>query len=245
MKDRVLTAHRRLFLPILVVLALAWPLPGHAQAGGATQPLESIAAAAEDHARQLAQDLGLDDAEVRAGSLDNRLRLKQCELPLETFSNDNNLRGGRTTVGVRCSGAAPWTLYVPVGVTAYTWIVLVDGPLPRGTVLNASHLRREQRPLNALPPQYLTNLDQAIGRTLTRAVSGATVASPNMLQTRDLIAKGQDVMILATGAKVQVRMAGVALQKGQEGDRIDVKNTSSGKTVQAVVVDGATVQVPL
>lgn len=245
MKDRVLTAHRRLLLPILVALVLAFPLPGHGQAGAVTQPLDSIAAAAEGHARQLARDLGLADAEVRAGSLDARLRLKQCELPLETFSNDNNLRGGRTTVGVRCSGSAPWTLYVSVAVTAYTYIVLVDGPLPRGTVLNASHLRREQRPLTALPPQYLTDIEQALGRVLTRAVSGATVASPNMLQTRDLVAKGQDVTILATGANVQVRMAGVALQKGQEGERIDVKNTSSGRTVQAVVVDGATVQVSL
>lgn len=244
MNARILTAHRRLLLPILVSLALAFPLPGHGQSGG-TQPLDTIAAAAEGHARQLAQDLGLSDADIRAGALDTRLRLKQCELPLETFSNDNNLRGGRTTVGVRCSGAAPWTLYVPVAITAYTYIVLVDGPLPRGTVLNASHLRREQRPLNALPPQYLTDVDQALGRTLTRAVTGTTIASPNLLQTRDLVAKGQDVTILATGATVQVRMAGVALQKGQQGERIDVKNTSSGKTVQAVIVDGATVQVPL
>jgi flagella basal body P-ring formation protein FlgA len=245
MNDRLLTAPRRLLPPILVALALACPLQGLGQTQAATQPLETIAAAAEQHARQFAKAQGLADAEVRAGSLDPRLRLKLCEAPLETFSNDNALRGGRTTVGVRCTGAAPWTLYVPVNVTAYTYIVLVDGPLPRGTVLNASHLRREQRPLHALPPQYLTDIDQAVGRTLTRAVSGATVASPNMLQTRDLVAKGQEVTILATGAKVQVRMAGVALQKGQQGERIDVKNTSSGKTVQAVIVDGGTVQVAL
>lgn len=245
MKACLPSAHRRLLLPILVALALAFPLPGHGQADAAVQPLDTIASAAEQHARGLLQNQGLADATVQANALDGRLRLKRCDSPLETFSNDNNLRGGRTTVGVRCNGAAPWTLYVPVAITASIYIVMVDGPLPRGTVLNASHLRREQRPLSALPPQYLTEIDDALGRTLTRAVTGATIASPNMLQTRDLISKGQDVTILATGTKVQVRMAGVALQKGQQGERIDVKNASSGKTVQAVIVDAATVQVPL
>ncbi|HEY0963304.1 MAG TPA: flagellar basal body P-ring formation chaperone FlgA [Pseudomonadales bacterium] len=241
----MLTAHRRLLLPIIVALGLAFPLPGHGQAGDGMQPLDSVAAAAEQHARGLLQQGGLADAVVKASALDGRLRLKLCDVPLETFGNDNALRGGRTTVGVRCNGASPWTLYVPVAITASTYIVLVDGPLPRGTVLTASHLRREQRPLGALPPQYLTEIDDALGRTLTRAVTGTTIASPNLLQARDLVAKGQDVTILASGTQVQVRMAGVALQKGQQGERIDVKNTSSGKTVQAVIVDAATVQVPL
>lgn len=243
MKDRLLTAHRRLLLPILIALALAFPLHGRGQ--DELQPLDTIAAAAERRARQLAQDQGLADAEVRATALDTRLRLKRCEVPLETFNNDSNLRGGRTTIGVRCTGAAPWTLYVPVAVTAHTYIVLVEGPLPRGTVLDAAHLRLEKRPLHALPPQYLTDIEQAVGRTLTRAVTGTTIASPNLLQARDLVVKGQDVTILAAGTNVQVRMAGVALQKGQLGERIDVKNTSSGKTVQAVIVDGSTVQVAL
>jgi flagella basal body P-ring formation protein FlgA len=65
------------------------------------------------------------------------------------------------------------------------------------------------------------------------------------VQARDLIAKGQDVTILATGANIQVRMAGVALQKGQQGERIDVQNSSSGRTVQAVILDGGTVQIQL
>jgi flagella basal body P-ring formation protein FlgA len=155
------------------------------------------------------------------------------------------VRGGRITVGVRCTGAAPWTLYVPVAIAAQAAIVLVQGPLPRGTLLTEQHLRVEQRALTALPPQYISRVDAVVGRELTRSVSGATIATPAMLQTRDLVAKGQDVIILATGSQVQVRMTGVALQKGQLGERIDVKNSSSGRTVQAVIVDGATVQVRL
>jgi len=245
MQIRFLTAHRALLLPALVALSLAYPLPGRGQVPTDSQPLADITAAAEAHAHTLLQDQNLPGAVVKAGNLDARLRLKLCDIPLETFSNDNNLRAGRTTIGVRCAGNSPWQLYVPVTITADTNIVVIDGPLPRGTVLSAAHLRLEPRPLSALPPQYLTSTDHALGRELTRAVNGATVASPNMLQARDLVAKGQDVTILATGVNIQVRMAGVALQKGQQGERIDVKNSSSGKTVQAVILDGATVQVQL
>lgn len=241
----LLTLARRAYLPILLALGLASPLPGRAQAGAELQPLATIAAAAEDHARKQLAGQDLAGAEVKASALDSRLRLKLCDVPLESSSNDNNLRGGRITVAVRCQGTAPWTLYVPVGVDAYLYIVLIEGPLPRGTLLNEAHLRREQRPLTALPPQYLTRLDQVVGQELARAVTGSTVASPNLLQARDLVAKGQDVTILATGTKVQVRMPGIALQKGQKGERIDVKNTSSGKTVRAVIMDGGTVQVQL
>jgi flagella basal body P-ring formation protein FlgA len=247
MKLRFLTAHRRLCLPALVALGMAFPVPAPAQAvtAPAMHSLADIATAAETHARTLLQDQDLADAEIKANALDGRLRLKPCEMPLETFSNDNNLRGGRVTVGVRCSGAAPWTLYVPVTVVVQTSIVLLEGPLPRGTILNESHLRLEERPLTALPAQYVTTADQVLGRELTRAVSGLTVATPNMVQARDLVAKGQDVTILATGANIQVRMAGVALQKGQQGERIDVQNSSSGRTVQAVIVDSGTVQIQL
>lgn len=245
MKARFLTVHSRLCVPALVALGLAFPLPAPAQGVLEVQPLADIATAAESYARTLMQEQQLADAEVAATALDSRLRLKLCDSPLEAFSNGNGLRSGRVTVGVRCPGTTPWTLYVPVAVVAQANIVMIDGPLPRGTLLSAANLRIEQRPLSTLPPQYVSSPEQVVGRELTRAISGATVATPNMIKARDLIAKGQDVVILASGENIQVRMAGVALQKGQQGERIDVKNSTSGRTVQAVIVDAGTVEVQL
>jgi flagella basal body P-ring formation protein FlgA len=245
MKARFLTAHRRLCLPALVALGLALPRPAPAQPAPEFQPLADIVTAAEAHARTLVQEQDIADAVVTAATLDTRLRLKLCDSQLETFSNNSSLRGGRMTVGVRCPGTAPWTLYVPIAVVAQAYIVMIDGPLPRGTLLTEANLRMEQRPLTALPPQYLSSIEPLVGLELTRAVSGATIATPNMVQARDLVAKGQDVVILASGANIQVRMAGVALQKGQLGERIDVKNSTSGRTVQAVILDAATVEVQL
>lgn len=241
-----LTHPRRLsLLPALLALGLALPVRAQSDTELTAQALPEIAAAAEAYARSLLPGPDNSAAEITAGALDTRLRLKQCELPLETFSNTAEVRGGRVTVGVRCRGLAPWTLYVPVAIAARTSIVIVQGPLPRGTLLTAANVRLEQRALHELPPQSLASLDQVLGQELARAVSSATVATPSLLQMRDMVSKGQDVVILAQGANIQVKMAGVALQKGQLGERINVQNSSSGRTVQAVILDGATVQVQL
>jgi flagellar basal body P-ring formation protein FlgA len=229
-------------LAALLCTALPFAMPAQAQN---LQPLDSIAAAAESEARNQLLSEGLGDAMVRAGELDARLRLAACSQALDTFASSGAVRGGRITVGVRCRGLVPWTLYVPVAVDARAPVVIIDGPLPRGTLLMEQHLRIEQRPVSALPAQYLGDNAAVLGRELARAVNGPTVATPALLQARDLVARGQSVSILAAGAHMQVRMEGVALQKGQLGERIDVRNTSSGRTLQAIIVDAATVQVQL
>src|SRR5690606_24279914 len=180
---------------------------------------------------------------VTATGLDERLRLRQCELPLEGFNAASAMRGGRVTVGVRCSGSSPWTLYVPVTITADVSVVQLQGPLARGTILGEHNLDVVQQPMNTLPQDYLVSRDQAVGRELTRAVRGNAIATLNMLRIRELVSKGQEVVILAKSGMVEVRMAGVALEKGQQGQRIDVRNANSGRTVEAEIYNESTVRV--
>lgn len=247
MADRLLTHATRIFGTGACLLGLAaglWPLPSSAQTPQ-YQPLADIAAAAEDFARAQLADGEYAGVEVKASNLDPRLRLKNCELPLEGFATNATPRGGRTTVGVRCTGVSPWTLYVPVAVAAAINVVQIKGPLDAGTLLTEAHLEIVSRPLNGLPQNTLRSFDQVTGRVLTRAVNGETLATVNMLRTRELVAKGQEVVILAQGGQVEVRMNGVALEKGQMGERISVRNSNSGRTVQAVIVSDTTVQVSL
>jgi flagella basal body P-ring formation protein FlgA len=230
----------------LWALLCCLPVFGQAVAPDGTQDIENVKQVAENHARELLRGEGYADIEVKAGAMDARLRLKACEVPLAAFSNNNSgVRGGRTTVGVRCTGSSPWTLYVPVTVVAQTTVVLVQGPLPRGTLLNDSHVRLVARPLTELPHNALAKVEQVVGRELVRAIDNDTLASANLLKTRELVAKGQEVIILAQGANLEVRMAGVALEKGQIGDRIAVRNTNSGRTVEGLILNETTVRVQL
>lgn len=234
-----LSALPGLVLPVLMLLSL----PAVAQVG--VQEHAAITRAAEQHARTLVAGQNLVDITVSAGPLDSRLRLAACGLPLETLSNPGALRGGRVTVGVRCTGAAPWTLYVPVRIEAQVAVVQLQGPLPRGTVLAAEHMKLTRVALATLPQHYFADPAQLLGQQLTRAIGTDTLATQSLVQVKDLVSKGQTVVILAQGERLAVRMDGVALQKGQLGERIPVRNSNSGRTVEAVVVDAATVQVQM
>ncbi len=234
-------------LAALALLGTLGLLPAPAGlAQEALQSLDSIMQSAEQHARAELAGQQLTNVEVRANPLDTRLRLKTCEQPLETFSTTTTaLRSGRATVGVRCSGSSPWTLYVPVSIAAQVAAVRLRGPLARGTLISTADVELVSAALASLPPNHLASIDQVVGRELQRSISTDTVVTLNMLLTRALISKGQGVSIVARGAKVEVRMAGTALQNGQQGDRISVKNTNSGRTIEAVVVSADTVSVQL
>jgi flagella basal body P-ring formation protein FlgA len=246
MKQRTETGLPHAMLARIVLLCgVACATAPAATAQDAIQPLGDITQLAEQHARHALAGQDYADLAVSAGGLDTRLRLKQCELPLESFDTATVPRGGRTTVGVRCTGASPWTLYVPVTVAAQVAVVRLKGPLPRGTLLTEAHIATGRAPLAGLPQNHLSDPGQVLGRELQRAIGTDTIATVNMLLTRALVSKGQEVIILAQGSNVEVRMAGTALQNGQQGERITVKNSNSGRTVEGIVLSADTVQVQL
>ena len=58
-----------------------------------------------------------DRVVANPGALDSRLRLARCEQPLNAFAAPGGKLSGKITVGVRCDGPKPWSLYVPVQVS--------------------------------------------------------------------------------------------------------------------------------
>ncbi|MES2626054.1 MAG: flagellar basal body P-ring formation chaperone FlgA [Pseudomonadota bacterium] len=201
-----------------------------------SQSLLEISNTAEQFALASLDASTYSDVVVTTQALDPRLRLKQCENPLQASTNNATLRAGRTTVNVRCDGVSPWSLYVPVTISANAAVVMIKGPVTRGTVLGAGNLAVVQMPVAQLPPNYLSDITQVSGRELSRAINGDTYATVAMLKEKNMIQKGQEVIILAQSASFQVRMSGTALENGQSGERISVKNNNSGRTVEGKVV---------
>jgi flagella basal body P-ring formation protein FlgA len=200
------------------------------------QALADISSTAEQFALAALDADTYTNIEVEAQALDGRLRLKQCELPLQAFSNVAVLKAGRTTIGVRCDGASPWSLYVPVNISANVAVVMIKGPVTRGTILGPANLQLVQMPVAQLPPNYVSSIDQVTGRELARAVNRDSFATAALLKQKNMIQKGQTVIILAQCAGFEVRMGGTALENGQRGERISVKNNNSGRTIEGKVV---------
>ncbi len=230
-------------LGCLCALALvAGSLPIHA---AEIETLDTIRSRAQEHALAQIVDSDLQNATASAGQLDARLQLKRCSSELETFSTGSMNNPSRMTVGVRCTGLNPWTLYVPVTISAMVDVVFSSRALTRGALLTAEDLETRQVSLDKLPIGYLSDSSRLANFELTRPVRAGTPLTLNAVRSRKIIRQGQEVIIVAQTSGIQVRMTGEALKNGDFGDLIPVKNLKSGRTVEATILSDSTVSVNL
>jgi flagella basal body P-ring formation protein FlgA len=225
---------------LLLSLLLATAVRGAAD--DPLQDLESIRETARQFAAGMAAATGTG-SQVEAGQIDRRLRLPLCEKPLTAFAGPSARTSGSTTIGVRCDGASPWSLYVPVSIRRPGQVVLATRPMTRGETLVASDVYLAERDLATLHRGYLNDLSQAIGRVLRRDVPANEALSPGALGAATVVERGTTVSIVAANPTMDVRMRGIALAAGSVGERIRVRNQSSRRELDAVIVDATTVQV--
>ncbi len=200
-------------------------------------------AAAEAVRRAAAGTAG--PVEVVADSPDSRLQLPRCTEPLNAVLPAATRLAGRLTVEVSCSGNQPWRLYLPVQIAVTRPVVVAARTLTRDTILAPADVRLAK--LGPGVSGYGTVADPAevIGQRLRRPLEAGAPVSAGLLDAPLIVRRGQQVMIEALSSGFAVRIAGVAKSDGALGQLIEVRNGSSGKTVQAVVRSERTVEVVL
>jgi len=217
-----------------------------ASAGAAVkyQSLEEIRAAVLDYVKREYQPLGkITDIEIN--QLDPRLNLPACEQPLSVAPLAGQRRAGNATFGVRCDGARPWTVYVPVRIASTTTVMTAATALARGTVLKESDLVPIQRDTATLPHGYFTRAEDLVGMELRRPLRPGEIVSQAAVTVAAVVARGQQVLLVVDDGAVTVSMKGEALEDGAPGERIQVRNLSSRRVIQGEVLDRHRVKVAL
>ena len=183
--------------------------------------------------------------EVQLNRPDPRLRLPLCPQPLTATLESPAEPIGRVTLRVRCDGAAPWTVFVPGQVRLYREVVIASRPLKRDNLLTDMDVLLAERDVGLLNQGYLTDLKQAIGKKLTRALLPDQVLAPIHVQMAEAIRKGDQVVISAHSGGISVRMPGEALSDGTIGKQISVRNQRSNRVIRARVVGPGQVEVAM
>lgn len=191
------------------------------------QTPDSVRAAAETFARAF---VGRPNAAVEAIAVDDRLRLPRCDAPLAA-SAAGAFNAGRGTVVVECTGANAWRLFVPVRLSHNVPVIVARRALHRGQVLATDDLAIVERPAAALPYEYITSLDAAVGMTLRRSLPEGTVVVPAAVDRPQMVERGARVTLVGGAGPVQVRSEGVALNRAGLGERVRVE-TRSGRVVE-------------
>jgi flagellar basal body P-ring formation protein FlgA len=207
------------------------------------QPLDSIQQAAEQFVRSQLPD-GKAKHYVSATSLDSRLRLKQCDVPLEAFSNASDI-AARVTVGVRCTAAAPWTIYVPVTIEVEVPVLVLRRALARRARVMLTDVEPQVRRLPGSAANFITDIASLQGHRLKRALPAGTAITVDALTPDILVRRGQQVTLIAAVGGIEIRAQGNALTEGGVQDRVRVQNVTSLKVVEGVVESDSVVRVGL
>lgn len=229
-----------------VAALLLYVLPLSVQAN-TYQPLDNIRSGSEHFLRtQLGVSADDQAIQIKAGTLDHRLRLAKCATPLQHSIPQGQRLQGRVAVSVKCiDHQNRWSIFVPVTITQFADVVVTTEAVSRGELLRASQLKLERRPLNLLQHGYLRSIKQAVGQRIKTTLARGQIVSPGQINRPYDIKQGQNVNILAKSTHFSVRIKGKALANGRIGDKIRVKNVSSNKIVEGTVTYNGYVEIGL
>ena len=178
-------------------------------------------------------DIPLDaQADVKAGTIDERLPLSRCEDAL-TISLPARMEIRRnTTVYLKCEGEKSWDLYLPVRVSIQKPYVTVAVPVAKGDILSEPMLTLAYQDQTLIRGDYLTDPTALIG---VRSKRELKPGQPIRLTQVCVVCKGDQVTLSAENSSMQIKTMARALQDGSFGDMIRLVNTRSGRTVHGQV----------
>ena len=130
-------------------------------------------------------------------------------------------------------------------IHAYVPVLTASRPLAKDTVLAASDITLRKREISRYRSGVFKDKQQLIGMVLKRPLADGSVITPRQVMPKRLVRRGEPVIIMAKTGGMTVRVQGKALMDGHNGQMIQVRNTRSGRKLQAEVIATATVRVKM
>ena len=183
------------------------------------------------------------DVDVEISSLDQRLRLKSCNKPLDFVVNSPSQLSTNATVKTSCKGSNRWTIYVPIRVNVYDNVVVAARDLSRGEVIQDEDLALQRVNINQFGGGYLASKKQVTGMEVKRTIRAGESLKLTYLQPTDVISRGDAVLLESRNTSVMISVSGTALDHGHIGEQIRVRNNQSEKIVDAMVTGPGKVSV--
>lgn len=226
----------------LLLLMLTLPLwqQAIAQAPGARQQHAALQETVEQFLHTQAAGLP-GNTSISVGAIDPRLSLPACAAP-EAFLPAGSRAWGKTTVGVRCTAPASWTVYMPATVRVHGEYVVAAAPLAQGQSISANDLAKTKGDLTTLPAGVVTDAAQAIGRTLSISLPAGAPLRQEVLRAQQAIQQGQMVRVTSSGPGFRVSAEARALNNANDG-QVAQARTASGQVVSGVARMGGIIEV--
>jgi flagellar basal body P-ring formation protein FlgA len=171
---------------------------------------------------------------IQVDDIDKRIVLPACPA-LEAFLPAGAQLNGNSSVGVRCTAAKGWSVFVPVTVKVSVNLLIAHNTLQLGQVVRAEDLGSLSS--ETLQPGSLTDAAQAIGKVMKFGVGRGQLLRKDMLRDPYSVTQGQNVQLQINGQGFRIQSEGKSLSNAAEGQTATAR-TSTGQTVSGIVRNG-------
>jgi flagella basal body P-ring formation protein FlgA len=228
---------------IYSIFALTLILMSPVNAEQALQPHESIYETVMDFIEQNINPLY--ENEVNIVPIDNLLALSACVEPLEAYTTSDlsKISGGRVAVGIRCNSGNKWSIFVSAIIKFYREVPVLTQSVHRGDIITRQHFTFERKEITRLNEEFATRPEQLENKQATRFLPAGVILSSRTVAEPMLIKRGEKIVISSGQNGFNVRMNGLAMMDGSKGQKIRIKNESSGRVISGVVVESGIVSV--
>lgn len=172
---------------------------------------------------------------------DSRLNLASCIAPELSLQGSDRVR---TRMLVRATCSPSYALHLSASVEVLENVVVAHRALTRKHTINSGDVDFATVNILSNQRQFLTEIDHAVGNSLTRSVRAGTPLTQGMVKAPDLVTRGDSVVIVASRGELIVRMPGIAMMTGGKDDQINVRNQSSDRVVKGWIKGPGEVHVP-
>ena len=199
----------------------------------------------KDHVRSVLMARGLESHPV----ISHTRRFRACEAPLQVTP----MFGGYKTVRLTCPDVDGFKIAVRTQIDSFVddegteptpildreagfanFVVLTKS-LQKGEIIGADDVRLVSSDANP-GVGYFRDINDVVGRKAKRAININQIVRTRHLELDYAIQKDQSVIIESIIGPVTVVSAGIAVDDAQLGERVKVKNNSSGLVVEGVAI---------
>ena len=236
-------------LIVAVLAAIAFVPLALAATGGTWLGPDAVTRIARDW---LLERLGpdVDPTAVELAGVPRELMLPAGDVAFRTTQQSGSVGAGMITVLVEAivtdarGGRTTRSATVNFRVNPLQDVVVTVRELGRRTVITAGDVRIERRSQSRLPANAVHDVQDVLGREVTRPLAPGEVVTAHAVTAPVIIRRGSIVSVVVEGAQFKIVARGVAAEDGALGAPIRVTNVASRREVVGRVEDERTVRIP-
>jgi flagella basal body P-ring formation protein FlgA len=171
--------------------------------------------------------------------IDKRITIPACPTGLTFSASDVALSQSNVTVKAQCR-SINWYMFLVVKAQETQSVVVISSAVSPGTLLTENNVHIVNMDKKRLRTSTFADINEVLGARIKRRVLPGRPVDPKNLC---YVCKGDRVVISAGTTNMQIKTSGEALEDGNMGETIRVKNTRSNKKIHARVTSTGRVEI--